>query len=283
MIKAIQGIKGLGVFANYTKSAGMQEFAAKNLIYGWNYSGKTTISRLFSILETKQPNPDISGCSFTFETDNGLVTEANYTTSSQIVRVFNSDYTAKNINFAGGAFEPILLLGEDSDKAQKELDRCEKVEARASLRATETIKKISELNSKFKDAKTNISAHIKKELGLVSSYTATHLQADILNLLAVDGSQTLPDDQFQSDKKIALTSDQERPAKAQEVSAPILLASLHSEAASIMARTPSLASTMDHLVKNLNRHQFARHLSAIQNGNQRGIYEQQALPRRIQD
>lgn len=35
--------------------------------------------------------------------------------------------------------------------------------------------------------------------------------------------------------------------------------------------------------KNMNRHQFARHLSAIQNGNQRGIYEQQALPRRIQD
>ena len=33
----------------------------------------------------------------------------------------------------------------------------------------------------------------------------------------------------------------------------------------------------------VNRHQFARHLSAIQNGNQRGIHEQQALSRRIQD
>ncbi|ESZ89335.1 hypothetical protein [Congregibacter litoralis] len=33
----------------------------------------------------------------------------------------------------------------------------------------------------------------------------------------------------------------------------------------------------------LNRHQFARHLSAIQNGYQRGVYEQQALPRRIQE
>lgn len=34
---------------------------------------------------------------------------------------------------------------------------------------------------------------------------------------------------------------------------------------------------------NMNRHQFARHLPAIQNGNQRGVYEQEALPRRIQD
>ncbi len=33
----------------------------------------------------------------------------------------------------------------------------------------------------------------------------------------------------------------------------------------------------------MNRHQFARHLSAIQNGNQRGIHEQQTLSRRIQD
>lgn len=73
MIKTIQQIKGLGVFANYKKPAGMQEFASKNLIYGWNYSGKTTISRLFSLLETKQPNPDISGCSFTLETEKGLV------------------------------------------------------------------------------------------------------------------------------------------------------------------------------------------------------------------
>lgn len=32
----------------------------------------------------------------------------------------------------------------------------------------------------------------------------------------------------------------------------------------------------------LNRHRFARHLSAIEIGNQRGIHEQQALSLRIQ-
>lgn len=249
MIKAIQRIKGLGVFANYTRPAGAQEFAAKNLIYGWNYSGKTTISRLFSILETKQPNPDISGCSFTFETENGPVTEANYSNCPQIVRVFNSDYTAKNINFSGGGFEPILLLGEESDKAQKELDRCEEMESRASHRVIEATGKISALNNKFRDAKTNSSAHIKKELGLVAAYTATHLQTDIANVLVLGESQTLSDDQFQSDKKLALTSDQERPTKAGEVSASLSLETLHNEAMSIMAKTPSLASTLDHLVK----------------------------------
>ncbi len=33
----------------------------------------------------------------------------------------------------------------------------------------------------------------------------------------------------------------------------------------------------------VNRHQFARHLSAIHNGYQRGAHEQQTLSRRIQD
>ena len=33
----------------------------------------------------------------------------------------------------------------------------------------------------------------------------------------------------------------------------------------------------------MNRHQFARHLSAIQNGYQRGAYEQQEIYGRVQD
>ena len=68
MFKSIQKIKGLGVFSDYTKPAGTQDFAIKNLIYGWNYSGKTSLSRLFALIEAKQRNPDLTGCAFTLET-----------------------------------------------------------------------------------------------------------------------------------------------------------------------------------------------------------------------
>ena len=44
MLKSIEKIKGLGVYQDYSKPAGTQEFGVKNLIYGWNYSGKTTLS-----------------------------------------------------------------------------------------------------------------------------------------------------------------------------------------------------------------------------------------------
>lgn len=250
MIKAIQRIKGLGVFGDYTRPAGTQEFAAKNLIYGWNYSGKTTISRIFSLIETKQANPDIAGCSFTFDTDDGQITESNFSASLQIVRVFNADFTSKNLNFTGGAFDPILLLGEESDKAQKDINRYEELAARANRRFNEVAGKISALSSKLRDAKTSHAAHIKKDLGLVAAYTATHLQSDIAAVEQRGKSQTLPDDQYQSDLKLALTSDQERPLKVDEVSVSLSLADLYGEAKALMAKTPSLVSTLDHLVKN---------------------------------
>lgn len=112
MIKGISRIKGLGVYENYTKPAGTQEFGVKNLIYGWNYSGKTTLSRLFAQLESKLPNPDLLSCSFTFETDSDPITETNFTQSNLIVRVFNEDFVRDNLNFTGQSFKPILLLGK---------------------------------------------------------------------------------------------------------------------------------------------------------------------------
>lgn len=45
MLKSIEKIKGLGVYQNYNKPASTEEFGIKNRIYGWNYSGKTTIDQ----------------------------------------------------------------------------------------------------------------------------------------------------------------------------------------------------------------------------------------------
>ncbi|MCQ4254564.1 AAA family ATPase [Stutzerimonas stutzeri] len=250
MIKGIQKIKGLGVYGDYARPAGTQDFAVKNLIYGWNYSGKTTLSRLFALLESKQTNSDFSGCTFTLDTDEGPITQANFTQSSLTVRVFNSDFIAKNLNFAGEAFEPILLLGADTDKAQKRLDQCEAMATRAHQRSGEIGKSISTLNKRLSDTKTSEAARIKKNLGLVAAYTASHLQTDITIVELLEVSQALPDEAYASDLKLALTSDQDKPSTIDAISIALDLAGLHNEAKTVLAKTPSLASTLDHLVKN---------------------------------
>ena len=67
MIKGIQRIKDLGVFGNYTRPAETETFVEKNIIYGWNYSGKTTLSRLFYVLETKKPHFDYPSATFSID------------------------------------------------------------------------------------------------------------------------------------------------------------------------------------------------------------------------
>jgi wobble nucleotide-excising tRNase len=179
MLKSFQRIKGLGVFADYTPAVGTAEFGVKNLIYGWNYSGKTTQSRLVGMLESKTLGPEFQKCSFSIATDTGNVTEANFTSTSHIVRVFNSDFIADNLNFAGSHFKPILLLGSESDATQKEIERYEAMHKRAVDGAAEQSKALAAATRDLSSAKTSVSASIKKVIGLVAAFGSTQLDAEL--------------------------------------------------------------------------------------------------------
>lgn len=250
MINGILKIKGLGVYENYTRPHDTHEFAVKNLIYGWNYSGKTTLSRLFAQLESKTANPDLSGCSFSFDTDKGLVTEANFTQSDLTIRVFNSDFVRDNLSFTGGDFKPVLLLGKESEEAQKKLDHCEELDKRLQERVKGYAASAQKLQTDFAAAKTKTAAEIKKTLGLVQAYTATHLGQDIVTIEFLEDSKLLAEVQLRDDLKLALTPDTDRPASVDLLSASPSIEPLFKDAITVMAATPSLASTIDHLVQN---------------------------------
>lgn len=101
MIKRIQSIKNLGVYSNYTRKGDLPDFNDKNIFYGWNYSGKTTLSRLFSFLENKKVDeynfPDVD-----FEIvmhDGKKINKSNVEEFPYLVRVFNSDFIRDNLRF----------------------------------------------------------------------------------------------------------------------------------------------------------------------------------------
>jgi wobble nucleotide-excising tRNase len=101
MIKRIKYIKKLGIFNNYKIDTNLQEFSDKNIIYGWNYSGKTTLSRLFSFLD-KENLIDNEYSSVEFEVeliDKTKITNENRNTSPLSVKVFNSDFIRENLRF----------------------------------------------------------------------------------------------------------------------------------------------------------------------------------------
>ena len=59
-------IMNFGSFKNYTWINRDTEFKSVNIIYGRNYSGKTTLSRIFKCLEDKELHNDYENPQFTF-------------------------------------------------------------------------------------------------------------------------------------------------------------------------------------------------------------------------
>lgn len=123
MIKSINYIRDYGIFQRFEDSEGrLPVFARRNLIYGWNYSGKTTLSRIFRSLEKEELHDDFADGSFSLTLNDGTtVTEANLDAVEFPIRVFNSDYVKENLIWSEGV-DPIFILGEKSIELQDRLD-----------------------------------------------------------------------------------------------------------------------------------------------------------------
>ena len=89
-IKKIQKINNLGTFSDFQWQDNCQEFGKYNFFYGWNYSGKTTLSRIFRCLEIKAQHSNFTDAEFSLETDNGNVTQRDIS-NDYPMRVFNED------------------------------------------------------------------------------------------------------------------------------------------------------------------------------------------------
>lgn len=101
MIKRIKSIKNLSVFSNYRHEGDLLDFNEKNIIYGWNYTGKTTLSRLFSFLDKNNIIDDeFNAVEFEVElADNQLINKNNRSESPLSIKVFNSDFIRDNLRF----------------------------------------------------------------------------------------------------------------------------------------------------------------------------------------
>lgn len=250
MIKHIGKIENFGIYKKYSRPVETNDFGIKNLFYGWNYSGKTTLSRLFHQLERKSISPDFSGCKFVIETDSVTITENNISECQNIVRVFNSDFISENLNFTGERFNPILLLGSESEVAQKNIDRYEEINKKIRERISILKAKRSSLESDYSMAKRNTAAQIKTTLGIVQSYNATHLSQDIARVLLLEKSNLLNDEEYTKNLKLALTQEGEKPKKIDQIKGPPSIVDIYDEALSLLPSIPSFSNTIEHLKKN---------------------------------
>lgn len=125
MIKKIDSIRNFGIYKNFswTSPNGIKDFNHKNLFYGWNYSGKTTLSRIFSSLRDKKIHDSYTSGTFKVSTDISIYDSSNLESFPYDIIVFNSDYIQDNLNFSfhgNNSSDSKTILFEVGDNAKYE-------------------------------------------------------------------------------------------------------------------------------------------------------------------
>jgi wobble nucleotide-excising tRNase len=125
MIEKIEQIKDFGIYKNFSwnSASGLKDFNHKNLFYGWNYSGKTTLSRIFSSLRDKKTHDSYDKSYFKVNTSSGDFDSNTLEKFPFEILVFNSDYIKDNLNFSihkDDISESKTILFEVGDNAKFE-------------------------------------------------------------------------------------------------------------------------------------------------------------------
>jgi wobble nucleotide-excising tRNase len=125
-------IQKFGLFENYEwdKEIGKQEqFRRVNIIYGRNYSGKTTLSRILKCIEDKKIHDNYSDAKFQIKLRSGhSISEAHLDSNDINIRVYNSDFVKENLSWLhndDGTIKPFTILGAKNVEIEnkiKEID-----------------------------------------------------------------------------------------------------------------------------------------------------------------
>lgn len=126
MINRIDFIKDFGIFKNFSWNSvpDIESFKEKNIIYGWNYSGKTTLSRLFSSLRDKVIHKNYKKATFKITTDVGQFDTSTLATFPYEIEVFNAEYSKENLRWEYDEnINAIFFEVGDNARISKEIER----------------------------------------------------------------------------------------------------------------------------------------------------------------
>jgi wobble nucleotide-excising tRNase len=160
------------VYSDFTwNSQKCGDFKQYNFIYGWNYSGKTTLSRLFRCFELKKSHPDFPNLECRLQTDQGELTHKNLADHALNIRVFNEDFVEENFkwNDENHRLNPVVILGAEAIELNEKLKRLtdEKNQQDETLRKLESEKKNIETN--LDNTLTNKASEIRKILSITNA------------------------------------------------------------------------------------------------------------------
>ena len=167
MITQINKLKRFGIYQNYTWGA-IDDFKKKNLVYGWNYSGKTTLSKLFQVLEFKDKNRCFSGAEIEITVNDGTTKTFNQETLNTFpfsVKVFNSEYIKRIFTWdePKSGFSPIsFYLGDTAGDLKQKIKKLETINERLAILRDNKYKPVIEIFESYNKTNGHFSRKAKE-------------------------------------------------------------------------------------------------------------------------
>lgn len=209
MIKKID-ISRFGQFINYSWSNMIGNdvvFKKLNIIYGRNYSGKTTLSRIFRCFEKEEMHKNYCDGNFKLHMEDGRVITNQEIDSGDFdinFRVYNSDFVAEHLSWLhreDGTIEPFTILGKANVEIENKIKdintKLGSVESASGLYfeldqySSQVQEKTNQLNTKRKALDKELedkARDIKNKSSLFEKpvYHTTHIKTDIKNVTDSD-------------------------------------------------------------------------------------------------
>lgn len=133
MISKFNTIGNLTVFNDFVwdkevvdTAGNICQFKDINILYGRNYSGKTSLSRILHAIERGELSDKFENPAFSVLFEDGTeVNQNNFIEQGKNIRVFNEDFVRENLRFItdhDDSIEPFAILGDDNNKIEKEIE-----------------------------------------------------------------------------------------------------------------------------------------------------------------
>lgn len=265
-IKKINRVEGLGTFSGFTWPRDLPEFGKVNIIYGRNYAGKTTLSRLFCYLGSGQSPRHYDTCKFELEEGyqgqrGRALTEANAGETDRAICVFNSDYIRENLGFF---FDPeaknhsFTILGQQNLENEKKIQEIKErlspssgedgleVKRDEARRKLEEAKKDSDVAKRQLDRKLKAEAKRLKEQE--TAIFSTKLRSDTFEKELIGLQQGIPRLTEEEVVELRLRMKEEPKSRISLPSAlPTDLDAQKGEVIEILGRTVSLSDPLERL------------------------------------
>ena len=255
-ITKISRMRNCRVFDDFgwPQDGSLDEFGKFNLIYGWNGSGKSTISEIFRNLERREPHDlgevrvaidgrDVWGDQFPHQPSDALA-----------IKVFNQDFVRANVfPVKSRPMEPIIIVGEHRADAKRRIVELDQ-EHRELLVARDSIE------ASLTQSRRLLEQHMRFAAKLIKDAIGEAADSDYRNYNRGDykarAEQMLSDD----DSGVHVLMDDEhdrlmqrqRAALKPQIAEPVWkapdVASLTAQTTGLLARTVPSEDSIDELV-----------------------------------